>query len=304
MATKKDLARIGVAAGIVAGSTAAVAAGLCALVAPRRQTPELDARWRTVCSYRYAHRGLYDMALDVPENSLAAFRRARDAGFGVELDIHLTRDGRLVVIHDSDTARMCGTSLVVEDTDLADLRELRLAGTGERIPTFEEVLSVFDSGEGEPYPPIIVEVKTRGCNADLLCAKTMGLLDTHRVRACVESFDPRVLAWLRRNHPDVIRGQLAENFMAESEVGELALPVRLGATMLAGNAIARPDFVAYRFADVMAGSRPVRLVCDRMGAHLVTWTCRTQAELLASEAMGAPGIFEGFVPSPEARVRM
>ena len=102
--------------------TAAVAcAGVvatAALVSPRKNDSYVDARWGKIRRHRFAHRGLHDRDLGIPENSLAAFRRARDLGFGVELDVHLTADGQLAVIHDANTRRMCGRALVVEKSAL------------------------------------------------------------------------------------------------------------------------------------------------------------------------------------------
>ena len=296
---KRALGAVAVAAGVAAG----VGALSCALVAPRRSA-EVDARWRDFCRYRYAHRGLH--AAGVPENSLAAFKAARREGYGVELDVHLTLDGELVVIHDSETSRVCGRAGVVEEKSLAELGEYRLMGTSECIPTLDEVLDVFDPafGAAEGYPaaaPLIVEIKPSGANAELLTERTLACLDRHDVRFCVESFQPEVLAWLRAHRPDVIRGQLAENFLAETghEVS-LSWPLRLGGTALLGNAFGRPDFIAYKFSDRKV--LPVRLACDALGGHLVTWTVRSEADLLASEAEGAPVIFEGFLPGPASTI--
>ena len=74
------------------------------LLRPRRNHPGWDA----LSGVRYAHRGLHDMSLGIPENSMAAFRRAVEHGFGAELDVHLLADGELAVIHDSSLARVCG----------------------------------------------------------------------------------------------------------------------------------------------------------------------------------------------------
>lgn len=281
------------AAAVAAGSAVAVGAAACAVVAPRHGNPVIDQQWRELSRYRYAHRGLH--ASGIPENSLAAFQRAREHGFGVELDVHLTADGGLVVIHDSDIQRMCGRSGIVEQMTLAELSECRLAGTEERIPTFDEALDVFacdPTGESELPPFMIVELKTWNDNYADLCEKAMARLDAHLVRFCVESFDVRAVAWLRRNRPDVIRGQLAENCMG---MKDLPVWMRVGGTMLAGNAVARPDFVAYRYAD--HDNAAVRLSCDVLGAHLVAWTIQSESELLAAEAEGAVVIFEGFLPA-------
>ena len=283
---------LGIAA-VTAGSAAAACAATCAVLAPRHGVAVLDQQWREISRYRYAHRGLHGDG--VPENSVAAFRHAREHGFGVELDVHLTADDELAVIHDSELERMCGRRGVVEEMTLDELRECRLADTDERIPTFDEALSVFEcdpTGESDLLPFVIVELKTRGDNVAALCERAMSRLDEHLVRFCVESFDPRVVVWLRRHRPEVIRGQLAQNFMEEDW-----RPVyqRVGGTALLSNAAARPDFVAYRFRD--RDNAAVRLSCGLLGAHLVEWTIRSKEELAQCEAEGAVAIFEGFLPA-------
>ena len=98
------------AAGVLAAGAAA-AAGWCLLLRPRTDQPG----WETFQGVRYAHRGLHDGAAGIPENSLAAFRRAVEGGFGAELDVHLMADGNLAVVHDSDLTRVCGRRALVED---------------------------------------------------------------------------------------------------------------------------------------------------------------------------------------------
>ena len=285
------------AAGIAAGAVAGVVAGACALVAPRRGDDGIDERWAELCRHRYAHRGLH--AEGIPENSLIAFAKARELGFGVELDVHLTLDGELVVIHDSSLGRVCGRSGVVEQLTLAELGECRLMGTDEGVPTLDEVLRLFDaSGDAaSPAPPVIVELKTADGNAALLAERTMACIDRYDLSFCVESFDPRALGWLRAHRPDVLRGQLARSFLGDKDLG---LARRLGATALLGNVAARPDFIACRFRD--RGLPAVRLACGRLGAHLVTWTIHSEREMLESEAEGAPVIFEGFIPDPRSTI--
>lgn len=285
------------AAGIAAGAAAGVVAGACALVAPRRGDEGLEGRWAELCRHRYAHRGLH--AEGIPENSLTAFAKARELGFGVELDVHLTLDGELVVIHDSSLGRVCGRSGVVEQLTLAELGECRLMGTDEGVPTLDEVLRLFDaSGDTtSPAPPVIVELKTADGNAALLAERTMACIDRYDLSFCVESFDPRALGWLRAHRPDVLRGQLVRSFLGDKDLG---LACRLGATALLGNVTARPDFIACRFRD--RGLPAVRLACGRLGAHLVTWTIHSEREMLESEAEGAPVIFEGFIPDPRSTI--
>ena len=92
-------------------------------------------------------------------------------------------------------AIMCGVPGIVEEMTLDQVRRLRLAGTDERIPTLDEVLSVFEPHEGEDVPaPLIVEVKSYCDDEAILTEKTLATLDAHGVTYCVESFDPRVLS--------------------------------------------------------------------------------------------------------------
>ena len=91
-----------------------------------------------------AHRGLYDPAKGIPENSLTAFRLAAEAGYGMEMDLQLTRDGKLVVFHDKTLERMCGVKVNLTDLTYEELQSYRLSGTEERIPLFDEVLEVVD----------------------------------------------------------------------------------------------------------------------------------------------------------------
>ena len=91
----------------------------------RRRHPGL-ARLRR---WSYAHRGLHDETL--PENSMGAFRAALEAGYGIELDVHLTADGNLAVIHDSSLMRTVGADVCVEHLNLWELSRYNLLGSRE-----------------------------------------------------------------------------------------------------------------------------------------------------------------------------
>ena len=93
------------------------------------------------CNWRYAHRGLHDNQSEAPENSLAAFRKAVEAGFGIELDIQLSKDRIPVVFHDFTLKRVCGAPGKVCDYTYEELQKFSLCGSGQKIPTLEEVLS-------------------------------------------------------------------------------------------------------------------------------------------------------------------
>jgi len=262
----------------------AVAAYLFALL-PRRGEKKLSV----LRKYRYAHRGLHNAKQGVPENSVLAYRYALAGGFGAEIDVRLTADGQPVVIHDNELSRLCGVEGKVSEMTLAQLRELHLQGTKERIPLFGEVLALF-----EGKTPLIIELKTEGGNHEALCSTVCKVLEHYRGEFCLESFDPRAVYWLRRNEPFYIRGQLTENYLKHSEVGSLGKAQRFLLTSLVYNIGVRPDFIACRYEDRKL--LPVRLCVGWMKAQEVSWTIRSQEDFDAAVKNGAMVIFENFLP--------
>ena len=129
-------------------------------------------KWEILKKYRYAHRGYHDKPV-IPENSLPAFRRAIERGFGAELDVHLLKDGTLAVFHDSDLRRCANVEGEIEDLTLDELKQLRLEGTDEQIPTFDEALALF-----EHATPLIIELKTARGNHKALAKADLLIIDT------------------------------------------------------------------------------------------------------------------------------
>ena len=244
--------------------------------------------WSKFRGRRFAHRGFHNKP-DIPENSLPAFRRAVQCGFGAELDVHLMRDGHLAVIHDASLKRTAGADVLVEDLTAEELRQYKLEGTEHHIPLLEEVLPVF-AGKA----PLIVELKAERGNADALAAAACKLLDKYKVDYCVESFDPRCLMWLWQNRPDVVRGQLSENFTRHGDGKDLPGAVRWVLSNLLLNCRTRPTIIAYRFEDRSALS--VKLCRGLYGAQEFSWTIRSREDMAAAEEAGALPIFECFDP--------
>ncbi len=234
---------------------------------------------------RYAHRGLHHQP-DAPENSLAAFRAAIEKGFGAELDVHLMKDGNLAVIHDSSLQRTAGADVLIEDLTKEDLEAYRLEGTDEKIPLLEEVLALF-SGR----TPLIVELKPAAGNHNRLTESACAMLDRFPdVTFCIESFDPRVLLWLKKNRPEIIRGQLSGDLRAEKGHSKATM---WALTHLLSNGLTAPDFVAY---DHTVRSHCPELKLSRLlyGVQEVSWTVRDADTADALEKAGCLVIFEGF----------
>lgn len=262
----------------------AIPAAYALMLRPRMK----GARWGNLKQFRYAHRGLHDIYGASPENSLPAFHHAAAHGFGAELDVHLLSDGALAVFHDSDLKRMTGREGVVEDLTAAQLKDCFLGGTAETIPTFAQVLSVFE-GTGLP---LVVELKSHGGNFAALCEAAVAELDRYHVPYCIESFDPRCIVWLRKNRPEIVRGQLSMDFWHEPSGMRRNMDAAL--TSLMFNAGARPDFISYRFED--RDDLPLRLCRALYNVELFYWTIRSRSAMEEAEEEGALVIFEGFVP--------
>jgi len=241
--------------------------------------------WGTLRQYRYAHRGYHDKP-QIPENSLPAFRRAAARGWGAELDVHLLRDGTLAVFHDSDLKRCTGAEGTIEALNRAELDSLRLEGTGEHVPLFDQVLDIF-----EHTAPLIIEIKTYQGNHRAVTEAVCRRLDSYRGAFCIESFDPRCLMDLRKLRPDICRGQLAEDFGKNGEA--LSPLLRFALTNLWFNVFTKPDFIAYKYED--RANRSLRR-CITSGVQEVHWTIRSEADMAQSEQEGAMVIFERFDP--------
>ena len=102
----------------------------------------------------YAHRGYHDKP-QIPENSMAAFRHAVEHGLPSEFDVHMIADGSLVVFHDDDLRRETGVEGSIESYSIGELRKLRLEGTDEKIPLFDEVLDLYE----DTGLPLLIELK-------------------------------------------------------------------------------------------------------------------------------------------------
>lgn len=252
----------------------------------RTGNPELNK----LKGWAYAHRGLHGNG--VPENSMYAFRLAKEAGYGIELDIHLLADGNLCVIHDSLLKRTTGLEGKIEDLTTEQLKQCYLEGTNETIPTFQEVLDLYAGAA-----PLIVELKPdmETNNQAALTQAACRMLESYDGAYCIESFDPRCIAWLRKNKPHLVRGQLAENFLLKTKK-ETNMPwlVSFFISNQLLNFWTFPDFIAYKFRDRKSLSN---FVCTRIwGGQGVTWTLKSQEEYDEAVQEGWIPIFEGFRP--------
>lgn len=226
-----------------------------------------------------AHRGLHDKKL--PENSIGAFKAAVDKGYAIELDIHLSHDNRLVVLHDDTTRRLTGDDVKITESDSANLTKLSLSGTQYCIPLLDDVLEVVAGSV-----PLLIEVKA-GSPANVIGPLIRRALKGYRGEYAVQSFDPRIVGRFRKHEPNIPRGQLSCTFSSHPTLP--TIQKFLLRNMLL-NVRTRPDFIAYEI-----GSLPSGVVTFWQSVHkipLLVWTIRTKAELQKAHDLGANVIFE------------
>lgn len=263
------------------------------LIAPARCTAAMRDQLR---GQRYAHRGLHENAGGLPENSMKAFRAAIEKGYAIELDIRLTKDGRIVVFHDDTLQRICGKADRVASQSLAALKELRLLDTEEQIPEFGEFLN-----QVQGRVPLLVEFKTGLPGADRaavdrLCEAAMVLLDGYQGPFIIESFDYLVLAWFKKYRPQVMRGQLGMGLhcyipaLGRQVAESIPLYRRKMLSWLLYNYAGRPHFISYRYQD--AGLSLT--LCRGLGACVAVWTVKTALDSARLLSRYDAVIFEGF----------
>ncbi len=221
----------------------------------------------------FAHRGLHDVTDGRPENSRAAVRAALDAGYGIEIDLQLSRDGQAMVFHDYDLARLTGDSGPIQQRDAADLARLTLIGGDEAMPTLAQVLAIVAG-----RVPMLIELKDQHGQMGV----TDGRLERAVARdlagydgpAAVMSFNPNSVAALADLSPDTPRGIVTEDF-PEGGWPLLRPEVRAHLSGIPDYARARASFISHSVNDL--NSPHVTRLKDQ-GADVYCWTVRSPAQ--------------------------
>lgn len=241
-------------------------------------TPLFPGRERPLL---FAHRGL---SSEAPENTMAAFRLARDYGVpGIELDIHLTKDGKIVVIHDGSAARTSpGSALAVEAAAYGELAALDFGSwkdpryAGERIPLLSEVLEEFAPAtyfDIEIKAPTTADIGLEAALAKLLAAMRLGAESV-----AVSSFNPVAAHRFKALAPGVPVGVI---YCVDDE---LPWYLRRGQ----GRWIAGADFLKPKH--VLVGGLGMGLKRAIGGRPVLPWTIDDPAEAARVRALGCVGV--------------
>jgi len=278
----------------ISGKKKALIAAVCIIVVLLGATvflkmpgPSARAQLEPFMKQPIAHRGYFDNDSAAPENSLAAFQRAIDHGYAIELDTQLSADGTVVVLHDKSLLRSSGVDRNVQDMTDAELASCTLFNSSEKVPTFAEALKLING-----QVPLLVEIKGEaGDDVAAISKATAELLDKYDGVYVVQSFNPFALQWFKENRPSVPRGLLSKDFIADGE-GQSVVN-RAALTSMLTNVAARPNFISYELKS--DGQLTFEAMQQLSDLPCFAWTLKSQEELDKAKAAGFDGfIFDSF----------
>lgn len=234
-------------------------------------------------SFFIAHRGLH--CEGVCENSIEAFRRAMENGYGIELDVHLTRDNRLCVMHDSLLSRMTGKPGVIERLTSEELKAYKLKD-GQDIPMLPDVLQLVDG-----RVPILIELKFRRMFNESQADELLRELEDYPYKdmVAIQSFHPLAVKYLKEHTDKYAVGYLSSYKLIKKKRSFLNYLLRT----LKFYRIMHADFIAYDITYL-----PNRYVerKRKRGVQVLAWTVNT--EEMEERAMNVADniIFEHIEP--------
>lgn len=237
-----------------------------------------------------AHRGFHDAAAGRIENTPSAIAAAAGRGFAIEIDVHLSSDGRVFAFHDETLDRLTEGKGPTAGLTLKQLRSVPFKATADRIPSLEEVLEIV-SGRGA----LVVEVKSHfGDRQRELVEATARILKDRDEPIAVMSFDPRIVADFAEIAPGLTRGIVADDASDAEDYGRFTAEQRRELASLAHADWSKPQFVAYWVK--LLPNAVSRWVRDDLKLPLLTWTVRSSEDRAAAAAHADQMIFEGFDP--------
>lgn len=224
----------------------------------------LDLSWLT--ARPIAHRGLHNWRQGVVENTLGAFAAAINGNYAIECDLQVTRDGEAVVFHDNTLNRVTDASGEVKDRMAAELRKVKFRHSQEPIPTLKQTLDLV-AGK----VPLVIELKPQWDGDDTLVRRTLSALESYSGPHGLMSFDPDVIATVRRLSPATIRGFISDRGF-DAFYDRLSPPLRQELRSLSCVQKIQPHFLSMDVdelpwapvAELRSGGMPV-----------ITWTVRS-----------------------------
>ncbi|MEL6410489.1 MAG: glycerophosphodiester phosphodiesterase family protein [Pseudomonadota bacterium] len=238
----------------------------------------------------FAHRALHDIENGCPENSISAVKSAVSNGYGVEIDLQLSADDQALVFHDYDLLRLANQKRIVRQTSSEDLLRIRLLGSDDTIPSFDEVLSCI-SGR----VPLLVELKDQhgqlGVTNGALERATASVLKDYDGPVAVMSFNPEMVAILAEILPEVPRGLVTCDFTSD-DWPDVPENVRRRLRGIPDFNRVGASFISHQACDL---ARPRVAELKRQGAAVFCWTIRSPQEEAEARVIADNVTFEGYL---------
>ena len=236
-----------------------------------------------------AHRGLYDAARGIIENTAAAVRAAIEGDYGIEVDLQISADGEAMVHHDDVLGRLTDGAGRLDRLTAAELKRVAFRDSAESMMTLGELCDLVGGRAA-----LLLELKSRFDGDVRLPARVAAVLTGYRGPVAPMSFDPIQLRLLRQKAPHLPRGIVAAKYRPHLYWDQMSARLRRGMGSLLPALTGRPQFVAYAAADLPAFA-PL-LARHILCLPLVTWVVRTEAERQRAARWADQVIFEGFRP--------
>jgi len=234
----------------------------------------MPSQWLT--SLPIAHRGLHGPG--APENSLAAFERAVDSSYPIELDVRLLADGNIAVFHDKDALRLTGIAEPIESCTADSLKRLRLFDGPHAVPLLPEVLDLVDGRVG-----LLIEIKNETASAGPLETAVLQALKGYNGAYALQSFNHNTMRFFAENAPQSTRGQL---------VSASIDPAILSSLMSKGS-VSHADFIA---CELSALPNPMTDALRAMSMPVIAWTIKTLEDEAQAQLVADNYIFENLLP--------
>jgi glycerophosphoryl diester phosphodiesterase len=234
-----------------------------------------------------AHRGLHDPARGIIENTASAAVAAIAGRYGIEADLQISADGEAMVYHDDTLGRLTDGAGALCHVSAAALKRVPFRASADRMMTLGDLLDLVAG-----RVPVVIEIKSRFDGDLRLAARTAAVLAPYRGPVAVMSFDPALIAELRRIAPRIVRGIVAGRRHPPPAWNVLNPAQRFELTFLLHGPKSRPAFLAYRVDDLAAITpRTARLM---FGLPLLAWTVRSAQDRTMAARFADQAIFEGF----------
>jgi glycerophosphoryl diester phosphodiesterase len=247
------------------------------------------SRFDWLTSRPIAHRGLHDGGLRIVENTPSAASAAIARGYGIEVDLQITADGEAMVHHDDSLGRLTEGVGRLANMTAAQLKRIRFTSTADHMMTLGELCDLVGG-----RTLLLLEMKSVFDGDRRLALRTAQVLKAYAGPVAAMSFDPALVAEVKRAAPNLTRGITAMGHYDDLEWAPLSKWSKRGWPLLLPAIVHDPHFVAYALRDLPAAAATLARTC--LGKPLLAWVARSEADRRYASHLADQIIFEGFTP--------